>query len=116
MIWPFAKKPVDPKLHGQTRSPQWDKARREFIKKHPRCAACGSKILPKLQVHHKRPFHLFPELEMVEKNWIVLCEDGPMNTNCHGLLGHCGNWSDYNENVEADAEHQLSMLASRVKG
>ena len=90
--------------------------RREFIKQNPRCAACGSRILPKLQVHHRKPFHLFPELELVEENLIVLCEDGPMNTNCHGLIGHCGNWSDYNENVVTDAEHQRSMLANRVKG
>lgn len=114
-MWPFKPKP-DPKLQGRKRSSQWEKVRREFIKKNSRCAACGSRILPKLQVHHKKPFHLFPELELVEENLIVLCEDGPMNTNCHGLIGHAGNWSDYNENVVTDAEHQLSMLATRVRG
>ena len=116
MRWPWSKKPVDPKTVGKVRSSEWARVRREFIKKHPECAACGSHLLPNLQVHHRKPFHLFPELELDESNLIVLCEDGPGNTNCHILVGHGGRWADYNPNVEADAAHQKQMIAGRIRG
>lgn len=48
------------------RSPHWDEVRDEFIKLHPYCEACGSGL--KLCVHHVKPFHLFPKLELNPKN------------------------------------------------
>ena len=114
MRWPWSKKPVDPKTVGKVRSSEWARVRREFIKKHPECAACGSHLLPNLQVHHRKPFHLFPELELDESNLIVLCEDGKGSTNCHFVFGHCmSDWKCYNENVERDASRNKEMIAGR---
>lgn len=72
--------------------------RDEHVRKHPECAACGSK--KKLQVHHIKPFHLYPELELEESNLITLCMD---KNDCHLNLGHGDNWRCYNPNVKGDA-------------
>ena len=63
-----------------------------------RCIACGSE--KHLQVHHIKPFHLHPELELEPSNLIVLC----MDTNeCHLKLGHGGSFKRENKNVLTDA-------------
>lgn len=83
---------------SHTRSSGWRKARKSFLKDHTECAACGSHTL--LQVHHKKPFHLHPELELDPNNLIALC----MSENeCHLDIGHGKNFRSYNPNVEADA-------------
>jgi hypothetical protein len=56
-----------------------------------------------LNAHHKKPFHLFPELELATDNLFPLCETGPGSTNCHCLIGHCGDWTKYNPYVVEDA-------------
>jgi predicted HNH restriction endonuclease len=61
-------------------------------------------------VHHKRPVHLFPELELDPANLITLCEP----QNCHYLIGHCLSWKAYNPSVEEDAAHVREMIASRL--
>lgn len=84
---------------GAQRSSDWASLRDEFLKRNPRCVACGR--TKNLTVHHKRPFFLFPELELAESNLVVLCEGGPVN--CHFVFGHCFlSWKSYNENVEKD--------------
>lgn len=60
------------KTQGKKRSSKWDKVRDDFIKLNPSCAVCGS--TKNLQVHHKKPFHLFPELELDVNNLVTLCE------------------------------------------
>lgn len=80
------------------RSTQWPKVRKEHLKLHPACAACGHTLM--VQVHHKKPFHLHPELELDPKNFITLCECSPSDH--HLKLGHHGNWKDFNPTVEAD--------------
>lgn len=84
---------------GAARSTGWSTASRDFIKAHPTCAVCGKgkTLLNPLATHHKLPFHLHPELEMLESNWIVLCRVH------HFLFGHLMNWSSYNASVESDA-------------
>jgi hypothetical protein len=62
------------------------------------CACCGS--TKKLNVHHKKPFHLFPELELDLNNLITLC----MDKECHLKIGHGGDFKDYNPNVEEDCK------------
>ncbi len=116
MRWPWSKKPDDPRAVGRKRSPQWERVQREHIKRNPKCAACGRTILHKLQAHHVVPFHVAPEKELDPENLMTLCVDGPGSTNCHCLIGHCGNWKDFNPTAKADAEHMLAMLAGRVKG
>ena len=80
------------------RSPKWPTVEKKHIKKNPTCAACGGTL--HLNVHHKKPFHLFPELELESTNLITLCMDG--DKDCHIKLGHGGNFKAYNPNVEED--------------
>lgn len=84
------------------RSSKWPTARRKFLAANTDgCAACGSK--QGLQVHHKKPFHTDPSLELDPNNFIALCEYvGGLE--CHEMIGHGGNFKKYNPNVEADCE------------
>lgn len=45
-----------------SRSSEWNKTRLNFIKENPFCAWCKSIKL--LNVHHIKPFHTWPELEL----------------------------------------------------
>jgi 5-methylcytosine-specific restriction enzyme A len=67
---------------NRPRSPKWDSFRDHYLIGKV-CVACGSKIL--LNAHHIKPYHLFPQFELVEENLCPLCE-GPEN--CHFLCGH----------------------------
>ena len=84
------------------RSDKWPKARKEWLQGHPACAVCDGR--KKLEVHHKKPFHLHPDLELDPSNFITLCEKKEDGVNCHLLFGHLGNFRSYNENVAKDAE------------
>jgi len=84
--------------HGKERSPKWPGVEHAHLKLEPGCAACGSTT--NVNVHHKKPFHLFPELELEPTNLITLCMDG--DKDCHIKLGHGGNFKAYNPNVVED--------------
>jgi hypothetical protein len=84
--------------HGMERSPKWPYVQKLHLKLEPVCAACGS--TKQLQVHHKKPFHLFPELELDLHNLITLCMD---EKDCHIKIGHGDNFKDYNPDVAEDA-------------
>ena len=86
--------------HGMERSPKWPRTQDKHLKKFPTCAACGGTA--NLNVHHKKPFHLYPELELEPTNLITLCMDG--DKDCHIKLGHGGSFKAYNPNVEPDVE------------
>ena len=81
------------------RNPKWPSVRDRYIKLHPTCAACGTKI--DLECHHIVPFHIAPELELSTKNLITLCRTH------HFKLGHLSNWLKDNPNVRVDAEKML---------
>jgi 5-methylcytosine-specific restriction enzyme A len=85
------------------RSPKWHGVRDAYLRDHSSCAACGGTI--KLQVHHKQPFHLHPDLELDPANFITLCETV---TKCHLEIGHLGNWKNFNPNVVDDAAKSLT--------
>ena len=85
----------------EKRSPHWGKARRAHLALQPACQACG--VSDDLQVHHIRPFHLHPELELVQSNLITLCEK--RGHDCHFTFGHFHNWKLGNPNVAADVQH-----------
>jgi hypothetical protein len=85
----------------QSRSPQWPAVRKKHLAEHSSCAVCNGKR--KLEVHHKQPFHKYPELELDPSNLITLCEDWSYGLNCHLLVGHLGNYKDINTNVDKDA-------------
>lgn len=91
------------------RSPRWDKVREAHLVLFPICAACGSRL--KLNVHHIKPFHLFPELELEPSNLITLCEGDVVN--CHLLFGHLRSWHSFNEDVRADAAVMLVKIRRR---
>ena len=86
--------------HGMDRSPKWPGVQKLHLKFHPVCESCGS--TNKLNVHHKKPFHLFPQLELDMNNLITLCMDPEKE--CHILIGHGDNFKDYNPDVEVDAQ------------
>ena len=91
---------------GKTRSSKWPTVRAAHLKRQPACAACG--CTSPVEVHHIRPFHLFPEMELDPANLITLCES--KSHNCHLLFGHCLNWRKYNPQVCPDAAACLAML------
>jgi hypothetical protein len=84
----------------QERSSKWPTVEKKHLKLQPTCAACGGNM--HLNVHHKKPFHLFPELELEPTNLITLCMDG--DKDCHIKLGHGGSFKAYNPNVEEDVK------------
>lgn len=84
------------------RSSRWDTVRDEYLKRHPKCAACGTN--EKLQVHHRKPFHLYPDLELDAGNLLTLCES---KNKCHLKIGHLGNWKKWNPQVVRDAINAL---------
>ena len=81
---------------GNARSNTWPAFRKIYIKKNCECCGRPSKLLKPLQLHHKNPFHLHPELELDPDNVITLCDD------CHLLLGHLGNFQSWNPTVDID--------------
>ena len=89
------------------RSSRWETVRKRHLKAFPTCAACGCG--QHLQVHHIKPFHLNPELELEDSNLITLCE-GKDEHQCHLNIGHLGSWKKENPNVVQDA---LDALAKK---
>ena len=78
----------------QLRSSQWRKVRKAFVRANPCCAVCNKH--KSVQVHHKQPFHIHPELELEPTNLITLCSKH------HLIFGHLGYWRSYNKDVESD--------------
>jgi 5-methylcytosine-specific restriction enzyme A len=93
------------------RSSQWPAHRAAHLKLFPACAACGRTV--GLEVHHIRPFHLHPELELDPNNLLTLCEGG--GRNCHLVFGHFYNWKAYNPLVVSDARKYLASLITATK-
>lgn len=81
------------------RSSAWDTVREAHLILEPACQWCGKDDIKKLEVHHIRPFHKEPDLELDQANLITLCRF------CHFVVGHNCNWSKDNENVRKDCEH-----------
>jgi 5-methylcytosine-specific restriction protein A len=98
---------------GSKRSSRWPSCRRQFLRQNPTCAVCGGK--KKLEVHHKKPFHLHPALELDFENLITLCENKKDGVNCHLLFGHLGNFKSFNKNVDTDAALWNKKIDGRPK-
>ncbi len=95
-------------LGGMRRSSEWPSVRRKHLEAFPYCAVCnGTK---KLQVHHLRPFHLFPALELDPTNLATLCTRKKYGINCHLLVGHHGSFRKMNENCLKDIIYIRGML------
>ena len=98
---------------GQKRSSLWNKVRKNFLIKNNKCAVCGGS--KSLEVHHKKPFHLHPDLELNPKNLITLCEAKTNGVTCHLLFGHLGNYKSINVNVDKDVKQWNNKLKNRPK-
>jgi 5-methylcytosine-specific restriction enzyme A len=96
-------------VFGSLRNPQWFKVREDFLKLHPQCEVCGGKEY--LQVHHIKPFHLFPDKELDFDNLLTLCESP--NKNCHFQFGHLYSWRSWNEQVSKDVSVWRNKIHAR---
>lgn len=67
----------------------------------------------KIEVHHIRPFHLHPDLELDPANLVTLCEADKGGANCHLLFGHLGNFKSFNVEVVSDASHWSEKIKHR---
>jgi 5-methylcytosine-specific restriction endonuclease McrA len=85
---------------------------RAHLLREPACVACGHRG-KHLQVHHIKPFHLHPQLELDPNNLITLCQ-APGREH-HLLLGHLDAWESYNENVRHDARHYYDKSAAHIR-
>lgn len=94
------------KLRYATRSYKWAAVRKEYLKEHPTCIACGRD--KKLEVHHKIPVHINPDLELDPSNLVTLCADP-----CHLMFGHLMNFKSYNKMVIEDSEVYLNKVKNR---
>lgn len=94
----------------EPRSPKWHEVRDKFLEQHPTCAACGGRA--HLNVHHMKPFHLHPELELEPTNLITLCEN-PERL-CHIRVGHSFAWPAFNPHVVEDSALSLKRIAERL--
>jgi 5-methylcytosine-specific restriction protein A len=91
------------------RSGKWPAVEKAHLKMFPTCAACGTRKLN--VVHHIRPFHVEPHLELVDTNLLTLCESPAHN--CHLIFGHLLCWSSWNVDAVADAAAYLEKLHDR---
>jgi len=98
---------IDKTTHLGLRSPEWHHVEVLFLHNHDECVACGGK--EHLNVHHKKPFHLFPSMELEPSNLITLCMGE--GRHCHLLLGHGDNFQAWNPEVERDASAARSLWA-----
>ena len=94
---------------GNKRSPEWPAARKAHLKLFPACAVCGVK--KPVEVHHIKPFHTHPELELDPANLITLCESDSHND--HFLFGHLLDWRSANSRVRQMAGTMLRRIRSR---
>lgn len=90
------------------RSPEWEFVRKVYLHEHQVCALCGSG--KDLQVHHIKPFHLYPELELDSENLITLCTSKYWGFSCHLIAGHGGNFKWENPWINEDIE-KLKAIA-----
>ncbi|WP_220199768.1 HNH endonuclease [Ktedonospora formicarum] len=100
------------KKHGKERSGEWARVQDEHLLREPACRACGYKG-KKVQVHHIKPFHLHPELELDPSNLITLCQ--ARGKHHHMLLGHLNLWASYNAEIEDDVRHFYGQSARQIK-
>ena len=99
------------KTQGSKRSGRWPAVRAKHLKINPSCAVCGAN--KHLEVHHIKPFHAHPELELDPQNLITLCENNRNGVNCHLLFGHLGSYKSFNEAVVSDAAQWRAKISKR---
>ena len=103
----FFLAPLRNRIEG--RSSKWPAVRKQHLLVSPTCQACGARTY--LEVHHVRPFHLYPELELDQENLITLCASP-----CHLIWGHLGDFKAYNPVVREDVRLYLKKRQLRPYG
>lgn len=98
--------------HGHERSPEWPRVAHEHLANEPACMVCGHRGHG-LQVHHIKPFHLHPDLELDPNNLITLCE--LRGRDHHLLIGHLDNWESHNVQVRADCKRYHKMSDTQIR-
>jgi 5-methylcytosine-specific restriction endonuclease McrA len=91
-----------------TRSKHWPKIRKKHLLDNPKCVVCEEE--KQIEVHHIKPFHEFPELELEPTNLVTLCESKKFGIVCHLLVGHLGSYKKINPDVLNDAKIWNSKL------
>lgn len=94
---PAPYNPAPAIVGAKPRSTAWPKCRSNFLNTPGNGYCCVCRTNKLLNVHHKKPYHLFPDLELVFSNLITLCETPTHN--CHFIVGHCLDWTAYNPKV-----------------
>jgi hypothetical protein len=103
-------------VYGKARSGKWTTVEKHFLEKNGKCEICAS--VNHLQVHHVKPFHLYPELELDENNLITLCMDA---RGCHIRIGHGSSFRCYNPKLREHVEilqkdiSQFDKIAAEAK-
>jgi hypothetical protein len=92
---------------GVPRSSGWPAWLKAFLKGKT-CVCCGSR--GPLTGHHKIPFHLRPDLELVESNVAPICD----GTDCHLVIGHLKDFKLYNPDFDADAAQYLKKRMAAI--
>lgn len=96
------------KLGGASRSSQWPAFKTEYAKTHlPVCAVCGGTA--DLNLHHLKPFHVFPQLELDPTNVLWLCNA----KQCHIRIGHLGNFQSINPAGKEDISIWRDKMRAR---
>lgn len=95
-------------LRYAVRSPKWQVVRKQHIERYPNCAACGKNR--KVEVHHIKPVHKYPDLELELDNLITLCDDP-----CHFVFGHLLDYKSWNSEVIRDCEVYYNKIINRPK-
>jgi 5-methylcytosine-specific restriction protein A len=95
---------------GHKRSNKWPTVRKNHLKQFPACAVCGD--TKKLEVHHIKPFHKHPELELEPSNLLTMCESKSYGIICHLLIGHNGSYKSINPDVIKDAAAWKKKLSA----
>lgn len=101
--------------HARSRSTLWPGVERAFLKQHPSCAVCESRV--GLNVHHRVPFSYCiplgrPDLEFDVRNLVTLCTRG---SDHHLLLGHLDLFASYNPTLEEDIQTFTSKTADDIR-
>jgi hypothetical protein len=91
------------KIRYAKRAPGWSSVRKKHLSVNGQCAACGK--TKNLEVHHIKPVHLFPDLELEISNLITLCADP-----CHIVFGHFMDFKKWNKTVVKDCAEYLEKL------
>lgn len=93
------------------RSRHWGRVRATHLLTQPRCQICDGSS--KLEVHHIKPFHTHPELELSPSNLITLCSSGKNGMDCHLTMGHHGDYHAANPDIRIDAKRWYIKFMER---